>query len=77
METNWRVDDVVAYDIMREKAAYVVAEINRTSAERQKRIERCADVWDLVNSLDAYDRAAVEEMDAKLAAQLRGFESVP
>ncbi len=77
MEISWRVDDVVAYDNMREKAAYLVAEINRTTADREKRIERCVAVWDMVNKLDAYDRAAIEKMDAELTAKLRAFEAIP
>ena len=62
----WRVNDVVAYDRMRETATTVFAVLHAASQpEELARLRR------EVLTVDAYDRAAVAVLSARLESRLR------
>lgn len=76
MESTRRADNVVAYDIMREKAVILGAEINRVTPDNDKALKRLTDLWDEVDAVSGYDRAAVDRMDAILAARIAAIGAV-
>lgn len=62
----WRVNDVVAYDRMRETATTVFALLHAAS-QREELLRLRREVL----TLDAYDRAAVAALSARLQTRLR------
>ena len=66
MTSPWRVNDVVAYDRMRETATTVYALLHAASQLEEVRRLR----WQVL-TVDAYDRAAVGALQARLERRLR------
>ncbi|MDR7113755.1 uncharacterized protein YbaA (DUF1428 family) [Microbacterium trichothecenolyticum] len=74
----WRVNDVVAYDRMREAAVTVFAELHAVTrrdafgadAARQELVE----LRRAVLTVDAYDRAAVADLARRIDAVLQRLE---
>ncbi|MDR7110879.1 hypothetical protein J2X03_000735 [Microbacterium trichothecenolyticum] len=62
----WRVNDVVAYDRMRETAVTVYALLHAASQR-----DELARLRRQVLTVDAYDRAAVSALTARLDRRLR------
>lgn len=66
----WRTDDVVTYDVMRNSATALTARLLRSVEVDPRAIDRIrpevAAWWDAVLTVDAYDRAAVAELAARI-----------
>ena len=69
-------DNVVAYDIMREKAVILGAEINRVTPDDDTAVRRLIDLDEEVDAVDGYDRAAVDRMDAILASRIQAIRAM-
>jgi hypothetical protein len=67
----WRVNDVVAYDRMRDTATTVFALLYAAS----QREELAALRWEVL-TVDAYDRAGVGALQARLESRLRDLSAV-
>lgn len=76
MESTRRADNVVAYDIMREKAVILGAEINRVTPDDDTAVRRLIDLDEEVDAVDGYDRAAVDRMDAILASRIQAIRAM-
>ncbi len=64
----WRVNDVVAYEAMRESATMLSALLLRRSADASSADIEVRELRDAVVGVDGYDRTAV----SALAAHIRG-----
>lgn len=73
----WRVNDVVAYDLMREAAARAMAllcaaaQSGDSGAEARRELARLRRE---VLAVDAYDRAAVAAVSARIDQRIRELE---
>lgn len=76
MESTRRADNVVAYDIMREKAVILGAEINRVTPDDDKAVRRLIELDEEVDAVSGYDRAAVDRMDAILASRIQAIRAM-
>jgi hypothetical protein len=72
----WRVNDVVAYDLMREAAARAMALLSAAaqSAEYGDARRELARLRREVLAVDAYDRAAVAGVSARIDQRIRELE---
>lgn len=76
----WRVNDVVAYDLMREAAARAIALLSAAAhsgdSGREERDE-LARLHREVLAVDAYERATVAALAARIDQRIRELEGHP
>lgn len=78
---SWRVDDVVAYDVMRESVTVLTSLILTLSGDDQSQTDRAVtEVIDLQNSvtaIDGRDRKAVAELHGMIVDRIKHLSEVP
>lgn len=76
----WRVDDVVAYDVMRESATVLTSLILGVPGDDQSQTDRAVtEVIELQNSVaavDGHDRNAVAELHEIIADRITSLSEV-
>ena len=73
----WRVNDVVAYDLMREAAARAMALLSAAAQSGDPGADARRELARLrreVLAVDAYDRAAVAAVSARIDQRIRELE---
>lgn len=76
----WRVNDVVAYDLMRDAAARAFALLSAAAQTSESDANERHELTELrsdVLAVDAYDRAAVAALAARIDRRIRELESQP
>ncbi|MEV5070147.1 hypothetical protein MRBLMI12_001744 [Microbacterium sp. LMI12-1-1.1] len=76
----WRVNDVVAYDLMRDAAARAMALLSAAARTEDSGADARDELVLLrrdVLAVDAYDRAAVAALAARIDRRIRELESQP
>lgn len=76
----WRVNDVVAYDLMREAAARAMALLSVAAQSGDSGHDARRELAQLrreVLAIDSYDRAAVATLAARIDQRIRELEGHP